>query len=218
VARPPTIGAATRFMTSAPVPIDHMIGRGPIMAAVHDDIEPTEGERIDAMEFVARVLVQIPDPRGHLVRRAALRRRWAELIRRVYEVDAIIRPQAFTRPWALTSPWGPAPVRFPRRRGARPGASARPQPYSARASSRAPRKGSPYPSVRPRAERHVARAEAGRRLRLWPPRWPSRPTAAPADSARVNCGEKGLSDRRRRGPTGPGSDEAPPRRRASLRP
>jgi hypothetical protein len=28
----------------------------------HDDIEPTEGERIDAMEFVARVLVQIPDP------------------------------------------------------------------------------------------------------------------------------------------------------------
>ncbi len=29
----------------------------------HDDIEPTEGEKIDAMEFVARVLVQIPDPR-----------------------------------------------------------------------------------------------------------------------------------------------------------
>jgi hypothetical protein len=34
----------------------------------HDDIEPTEGETIDAMEFVARVLVQIPDPRRHLVR------------------------------------------------------------------------------------------------------------------------------------------------------
>ena len=34
----------------------------------HDDIEPTQGERIDAMEFVARVLVQIPDPRRHLVR------------------------------------------------------------------------------------------------------------------------------------------------------
>ncbi len=31
--------------------------------AGHDDIEPTEGDRIDAMEFVARVLVQIPDPR-----------------------------------------------------------------------------------------------------------------------------------------------------------
>jgi hypothetical protein len=36
--------------------------------AGHDDIEPTEGERIDAMEFVARVLVQIPDPRRRLVR------------------------------------------------------------------------------------------------------------------------------------------------------
>jgi hypothetical protein len=34
----------------------------------HDEPEPTEGERIDALEFVARVLVQIPDPRRHLVR------------------------------------------------------------------------------------------------------------------------------------------------------
>jgi Putative transposase len=34
--------------------------------AGHDDIEPTE--RIEAMEFVALVLVQIPDPRRHLVR------------------------------------------------------------------------------------------------------------------------------------------------------
>ena len=34
----------------------------------HDELEPTEGERMDAMEFVARVLVQIPDPRRHLVR------------------------------------------------------------------------------------------------------------------------------------------------------
>ena len=98
----------------------------------HDDIEPTEGERIDAMEFVARVLMQIPDPRRHLVRyygaysnatrgkrkkaaapaepsspheapedaaipdgpyRAALRRRWAELIRRVYEVDPLVCPR-----------------------------------------------------------------------------------------------------------------------------
>ena len=84
------------------------------------------------MEFVARLLVQIPDPRRQLVRyygaysnasrgkrnkaaasaqpssadqapenaaipdgpyRAALRRRWAELIRRVYEVDPLIRPR-----------------------------------------------------------------------------------------------------------------------------
>jgi hypothetical protein len=34
----------------------------------HDGPEPTESERIDAMEFVARVLVPIPDPRRHLVR------------------------------------------------------------------------------------------------------------------------------------------------------
>jgi hypothetical protein len=98
----------------------------------HDESEPAEAERIDAMEFVARVLVQIPDPRRHLVRyygaysnatrgkrkkaaasaepspadqapedaaipdgpyRAALRRRWAELIRRVYEVDPLICPR-----------------------------------------------------------------------------------------------------------------------------
>ena len=34
----------------------------------HDELEPTEGERVDAMEFVARVLVQIPDGRRHLAR------------------------------------------------------------------------------------------------------------------------------------------------------
>jgi hypothetical protein len=83
------------------------------------------------MEFVARVLVQIPDPRRHLVRyyggysnapqgkrrkaaapaelsspgevpedeapksadRAALRRRWAKMIRRVYEVDPLVCPR-----------------------------------------------------------------------------------------------------------------------------
>jgi hypothetical protein len=92
---------------------------------------PEEGERIDADEFVARVLVQIPDPRRHSVRyygaysnrargqrrkvenkrethdssvssheplptppeRAALRRRWANLIRRVYEVDPLLCPR-----------------------------------------------------------------------------------------------------------------------------
>ncbi len=94
----------------------------------HDAVEPTEDEKIDAEEFVARVLVQIPDSRRHLVRyygaysnrargqrrkaeaqlgahassetsqepvppppeRAALRRRWADLIRRVYEVDPLV--------------------------------------------------------------------------------------------------------------------------------
>jgi hypothetical protein len=89
-----------------------------------------EDERIDAEDFEARVLVQIPDPRRHLVRyygvysnrargqrrkaegqleadgsleaeaplppapeRAALRRRWANLIRRVYEVDPLLCPR-----------------------------------------------------------------------------------------------------------------------------
>jgi hypothetical protein len=93
-----------------------------------DTSEPAEDEKIDAEEFVARVLVQIPDPRRHLVRyyaaysnrargqrrkaaeklgahgssetsqepvptppqRAALRRRWANLIRRVYEVEPLV--------------------------------------------------------------------------------------------------------------------------------
>jgi hypothetical protein len=96
----------------------------------HDAAEPTNDERIDAEEFVARVLVQIPDPRRHLVRyygaysnrargqrrkeeaqlqgndsaeveepvppppeRAALRRRWAKLIRRVYEIDPLVCPR-----------------------------------------------------------------------------------------------------------------------------
>jgi Putative transposase len=34
----------------------------------HDEPELTEDERIDAMDLVARVLVQIPDPRRHSVR------------------------------------------------------------------------------------------------------------------------------------------------------
>ncbi len=96
----------------------------------HDAREPGEEERVDAEDFVARVLVQIPDPRRHLVRyygaysnrargqrrkaeaqlegngsgkaeepvppppeRAALRRRWANLIRRVYEVDPLVCPR-----------------------------------------------------------------------------------------------------------------------------
>jgi hypothetical protein len=79
----------------------------------HDAAGAAEDERIDAEEFVARVLVQIPDPRRHLVRyygaysnrargqqpfppppeRAALRRRWAKLIRRVYEVDPLVCPR-----------------------------------------------------------------------------------------------------------------------------
>src|SRR5512133_948321 len=33
VTSPPTIGAAMRFMRSAPVPVDHMMGRRPVIAA-----------------------------------------------------------------------------------------------------------------------------------------------------------------------------------------
>jgi hypothetical protein len=83
-------------------------------------------ERVDALEFVARVLAQIPEPRRHLVRYygrysnvargrrrkaaeaagsaaaqpeptpcevSSLRRRWAELIRRVYEIDPLVCPK-----------------------------------------------------------------------------------------------------------------------------
>ena len=96
----------------------------------HDARERAQDERVDAEEFVARVLVQIPDPRRHVVRyygaysnrargqrrkaedqlqasgpgeaqepvppppeRAALRRRWANLIRRVYETDPLVCPR-----------------------------------------------------------------------------------------------------------------------------
>ena len=33
----------------------------------HDAAEPADDEKVDAEEFVARVLVQIPDPRRHLL-------------------------------------------------------------------------------------------------------------------------------------------------------
>ena len=108
-------------------------------------------------EFVARVLVQIPDPRRHLVRyygaysnatrgkrekaaasadpsspheapedaaipdgpyRGALRRRWAELIRRVYEVDPApleIRPARLSQAARKGRRVGPSSVPKPSR-------------------------------------------------------------------------------------------------------
>jgi hypothetical protein len=39
----------------------------------HDTAEPADDERIDAEEFIARVLVQIPDPRRHLLARGSCR-------------------------------------------------------------------------------------------------------------------------------------------------
>jgi hypothetical protein len=59
--RPPVSLARLQF-----TPGTHEVVYAP--KAGHDRSEPEEAERIDAMEFVARVLVQIPDPRRHLVR------------------------------------------------------------------------------------------------------------------------------------------------------
>jgi hypothetical protein len=78
-------------------------------------------ERIDAMDYVARVLAQIPPPRKHLYSNAArgkrrrdqdtdvghattdtqtpppanaaVRKRWADLLRRVYEIDPLVCPR-----------------------------------------------------------------------------------------------------------------------------
>ena len=130
--------ALVRYMMRPPVSLSRLRftpGSHEVVYALkggHDEPEQTEGEKIDAMEFAARVLVQIPDPRRHLVRYygfysnvargkrrkaepraelspssetskvdttperaalAALRRRWADLIRRVYEVDPLVCPR-----------------------------------------------------------------------------------------------------------------------------
>jgi hypothetical protein len=128
--------ALVRYMMRSPVSLSRLrftSGAEQVVYARkggHDASEPGDEERIDADEFVARVLVQIPDPRRHLVRyygaysnrargqrrmtegqlegngsgeaeepvppppeRAALRRRWANLIRRVYEVDPLVCPR-----------------------------------------------------------------------------------------------------------------------------
>ena len=128
--------ALVRYMMRSPVSLTRLSfspgGKELVYARKggHDAGEAAEDERIDAEEFVARVLVQIPDPRRHLVRyygayssrvrgqrrkaenrleasgsgevekavppspeRAALRRRWANLIRRVYEVDPLVCPR-----------------------------------------------------------------------------------------------------------------------------
>jgi len=128
--------ALVRYMMRSPVSLSRLRFSPGAKEVVYtrkggdDAAEPEEGERIDADEFVARVLVQIPDPRRHLVRyygaysnrargqrrkaeeklethdssvpsqeplptppeRASLRRRWANLIRRVYEVDPLLCP------------------------------------------------------------------------------------------------------------------------------
>jgi hypothetical protein len=134
-----TLEHVARYMLRAPVSLSRMRwtpGDSEVLYVAangsHDDPEDcsVEGQRIDALEFVARVIAQIPDPRRHVLfyygyysnalrgqrlksqpqtqvpgdnathpadeptlsptRKAALRRRWAELIRRVFEVDPLV--------------------------------------------------------------------------------------------------------------------------------
>ena len=127
-----------RYMLRAPVSLSRMQWSRDdsevfyLAKGSHDDPETPSApaRRIETLEFVARVIAQIPQPRRHLLfyygryshvvrgkrrksqphpaaadetrphpaeeptlspaRKAALRRRWADLIRRVYEVDPLL--------------------------------------------------------------------------------------------------------------------------------
>ncbi len=128
------VEALIRYMMRPPVSLARLRLRPGSDEVLHfpkdggDDPGSAQPERIDAMEYVARVLAQIPPPRKHLVRyhgfysnaargkrrrdqhslvesdtaeqepapppaAAALRKRWADLLRRVYEVDALVCPR-----------------------------------------------------------------------------------------------------------------------------
>jgi Putative transposase/Transposase zinc-binding domain len=130
------VEALVRYMMRPPVSLARLRllpGRDEVLhfpKTGGDDPGPPQPERIDAMDFVARVLAQIPPPRKHLVRyhgyysnaargkrkrdhdsrlaragvdleqevaaspaAAALRKRWADLLRRVYEVDPLVCPR-----------------------------------------------------------------------------------------------------------------------------
>lgn len=118
--RPPVSLARLRLLPDADQVLHFPKGSG-------DDPGSAQPERIDAMEYVARVLAQIPPPRKHLVRyygrysnaargkrrrdqatdvqhdtrtqaaasaaTPAARKRWADLLRRVYEVDPLVCPR-----------------------------------------------------------------------------------------------------------------------------
>jgi hypothetical protein len=66
--------ALVRYMSRSPVSLKRLRFAPGAKEVVytrkgrHDAAEPTNDEKIDAEEFVAPVLVQIPDPRRHLVR------------------------------------------------------------------------------------------------------------------------------------------------------
>lgn len=125
-----------RYMLRAPVSLSRLRWTPGDKEVFYNDSyteskgQTARGQSIDALEFVARALTQIPQPRKHLLfyygyysnavrgrrfthppkneltddnspdtadepaldpaRKAALRRRWADLIRRVFEVDPLI--------------------------------------------------------------------------------------------------------------------------------
>ena len=134
-----TLEHVARYMLRSPVSLSRMKWRPGSHVLyepkpAHD--HPTELfprlEKIDALEFLARVITQIPEPRRHLLfyyghyanvvrgrhkisqpaeqtaspnnephqgettlspaRKQALRRRWADLIRRVFELDPLLCP------------------------------------------------------------------------------------------------------------------------------
>ena len=113
-----------------------------------DDPGGSSPERIHAMEYVARVLSQIPEPRKHQVRyygyyscaargkrlkdplrsqegstsvhpnepdpppqTAALRKRWADLLRRIYEVDPLVCPRCSAQMRVVSFITQPAVIR-----------------------------------------------------------------------------------------------------------
>jgi len=129
-----SIEALVRYMMRPPVSLARLRllpGSDEVLhfpKAGGDDPGSAKPERIDAMDYVARVLAQIPPPRKHLVRyhgyysnaargkrrrdrsspvesvspeqepapspeAAALRKRWADLLRRVYEIDPLVCPR-----------------------------------------------------------------------------------------------------------------------------
>jgi hypothetical protein len=116
--RPPVSLARLKLLPGSDEVLHHPKAGG-------DDPGPAKPERIDALEYVARVLAQIPPPRKHLAYHgfysnaargkrcrdqtacvrcesaepaspptaAAARKRWADLLRRVYEVDPLVCPR-----------------------------------------------------------------------------------------------------------------------------
>ncbi len=135
---PRALEQVARYMLRAPVSLCRIRWRQGdkelfyVTKGSHDDPEDPslEGQRIDAQEFIARVIAPIAQPKIHLIfyygrysnalrgrrlkgqpesqppedndtqpageptlspaRKAALRRRWADLIRRVFEVDPLV--------------------------------------------------------------------------------------------------------------------------------